>query len=44
VNHEIEVGAFADPLNQSINGTGREWSAALGLEHECAGRISLEFA
>ena len=32
VNYEIEVGALANPLNQPIDGIGRERPAALGLE------------
>src|SRR6516165_1089922 len=42
VNYEVEAGAFADPLNKPINGTGRERTAALGLEHKGTSRVALE--
>ena len=41
VNYEVEACTFANPLNQPINGTGREWPTTFSLEHECAGRIPL---
>jgi hypothetical protein len=33
VNLEREAGAFADALDQAMDGIGREWRAALGLEN-----------
>ena len=41
VNYEIEVRTFADPLNQSIDGTSCEWPTAFSLKHERALRIPL---
>ena len=41
VNYEVEACTFTNPLNQPIDGTSREWTATLGLEHECTGRIPL---
>ena len=34
VNYEVEACTLADPLNQPINCTSCEWTAALGLEYE----------
>jgi hypothetical protein len=31
---ERQAGALTDPLDQAIDGVGREWTAALGREHE----------
>jgi hypothetical protein len=40
----IQSRTLTNPLDQPINCASREWPAALGLEHECASRVALEFA
>jgi hypothetical protein len=44
VNLEWKAGAFADALDQPINGIGREWGAALGLEYVATGCLALQLA
>ena len=41
VNLEWEAGALADALDQTIDGIGGEWSAALRLEHVAAAGLAL---
>ena len=44
VDFERKAGAFADALDQAIDGIRREWGAALGFEYVATGCVALQLA